>query len=103
MGAGWPRGGVFPVLSLADPRRGYALRPRRRLLQALAGQRHVHYARPAAPRAASVSAQPAVLPGHAVARALSGELSADCLLYGLHGPYRLMSLTSSSNAVLTSD
>src|SRR6266571_5448764 len=94
MGARGAGGRLFSVLSFRHPRQRVALRACRRLRQKIAGQRHLHHPRSAASGDAGVRADAAVLPVHAVARALPRELSAHHRLHVFHRPDRVVEVAA---------
>ena len=95
LGVGRPAGRLFPVLSLGHSRPAPAstasvsvLLDRRRRRES------VRHARPVPPRHAGVRADVAVLPVHAVARALRRELPADRGLHVVGRPHRVVEVAA---------
>ena len=77
LGIDRPAGRLFSVLSLGHPRRRQPLWPGRRVPVAQGGFRGLRDAGAASPRDGGVRADAAVLPRHAVPRALCRELPPD--------------------------
>src|SRR3989454_11210346 len=103
MGARGAGGRLFSILSFHHPHRRVALRACRRLRQKIAGQRHLHHPRSAASGHAGIRADAAVLPVHAMARALSRELSAHHRLHVFHRPDRAVEVAAHRLPVLDAD
>src|SRR3989475_515629 len=94
MGARGAGGRLFSILSFHHPHRRVAPRACRLLRQKIAGQRHLHHPRSAASGHAGIRADAAVLPVHAMARALSRELSAGRGLHAAHRAHRAVEIAA---------